>query len=525
VGGATRHPAGEKLNGNDKPAQQANFIKHFFVYGFGVIIMNGISFLFIPIYTRLLPMEDFGILELYNRSQEVLLLLMSFGLRATLLTLYQMEADDRGRNRLYSTALHFLIGTGLLFTFAFFLGAEQFSQLLFGNPGRAIEVRMMLAATFAESLFQVAALYLQSSIQSVMYMTVFITRAIFSVLVNLAFVYWLEWGLKGVLIATLVHTFTYALFLSGYVYLNAGVGFDRSQLIAMLKFGLPLVPGGIIMFFLNNGDRYFLNVYSSAADVGLYGLAYKLGTLVLIIILFPFGKIWSVTMVKLAQRDDGPKALGLVATYLLAVTVFFTVALSVLIPYLLRVATTPAYWKADQVVPIIAAAYVFYSWAGVMDASFYVKKKTIYKPVILGITLVSITILYILLIPRFQSAGAAWATLGGFLVFAFTTLFFAQRVFNIIYEWRRIAILFLLGSAVYFVAGWIPISLNQTEVWPWAFFTMGARSLVLLAFPAVLFWGGFFTADEHLAMRQSVDKARSYVAPVMPWLRPNANPR
>lgn len=472
------------------------WLKHFFVYGFGVILMNAISFLFIPLYTRLIPATDFGVLELFNRSQEFLLLMMSFGFRATVLTLYQMEEGPKERRAIYSTAIHFLFFTGLLITAAAWQGVNGISRSLFGAADRAYEVRIMLAATFAESMFQMAALFLQSSLRSVLYMGVFISRAIFSVFLNIWMVYYLRWGLKGVLLATLLHTGIYAVGLCLYVLYEAGLRFDKNKLKAMLKFGLPLVPGAVAMFFLNNGDRYFLNIYSSKADIGVYGLAYKLGTLILTIILYPFGKIWSVTMVDMGKGPEGPKSLGAVGTYLLLVSAFFTLALSLLSPYVLHVVTTPAYWGAAKLIPVIAAAYVFYTFATVIDASFYLTKRTMSKPVILSLSFVLVFGLYRWLIPIHGVMGAAWATLGGFIGYALIAFVFAQRTYRIEYEIKRLAGIVLLGTALLVGGGFINANTGfQGLFW---------RCLLIAAFPAILFSVPFFHAHEIVTMRNGL---------------------
>jgi O-antigen/teichoic acid export membrane protein len=465
------------------------WLKHFFVYGLGVILMNVLPALMIPIYTHRVSPSIYGVLELLNRSQEIILLILSFGLRTALLTFYQMGKDNPNQQqRIYSTALQFLATFGIVSVSLLMLGSTLWSRLLFGTQEYSSAVILILAGTYFEMVFQMAVLFLQSELRSVLYVTLFTTRLLFAVVLNLLFVYWWRWGLMGILWATLIHTAVYAIATLIYMFRCTKLAFDRKLLMEMLHFGAPLMISAFAGFVLNNGDRYFLNIYCSRADVGIYGLGYKIGMLSMTLVLMPFGKIWSVTMVDISRRDEGPRELGKIATYLLAACAFSTLGFSLLGPYLIRFFSERSYWDAYRVIPVVGAAYILYSWTTIMDASFYLKKQTVYK--IHSITFAAFfnVLLYWLLIPKFGMMGAAWATLGGFAIFALLTAYYAQRVYTIHYEMGRITILFLLGFLFYELGRLVPIT-------PLAF-GIFLRTIVTLAYPLTLWLGGFVNPEE-----------------------------
>src|SRR5205085_9962369 len=107
---------------------------------------------------------------------------------------------------------------------------------------------------------------------------------------------------------------------------------------------------------------YFLNIYTSRDEVGIYGLGYRLGQISSTLVLLPFGKIWSVVMVNIAKADDGPQQLGRISSYLVAALVFVNLGVSLFAPYAIWTLAAPAYASAYVVVAPIAAAYLFYSW-------------------------------------------------------------------------------------------------------------------------------------------------------------------
>lgn len=469
------------------------WIKHFLVYGLGIVLMNILPALLIPIYTHRVPPAIYGVLELLNRSQDILLLILSFGLRSALLTFYQMGKDEPDRQRgVYSTAVQFLATFGLVLILLMMIGASKWSTLLFGTREYSGAVLLILAGTYFETLFQMAVLYLQSELRSTFYVSVFTSRVVLAIILNLILVYWWRWGLMGILWATFLHTSIYAIGVTAYMFWRTGWRFDTKLLKEMLLFGAPLMIGAFASFLLNNGDRYFLNRYGSQTEVGLYGLGYRIGILSMSLVVMPFGKIWSVIMVDMSKRADAPFEFGKIATYLLAACAFSTLGFSLLSPYLIRFFTGQAYWSAYRVVPLVGAAYVFYGWTIVMDASFYVTKRTIYKLYSVAIAGGIVVLLYWWLIPRYGMMGAAWATLGGFASFAGLNAYYAQRVYPIRYQLGRICILFLGAVAFYAIGSLIPITPIASGI--------VLRCFVTVAFPLVLVWGGFLKTEERRAL-------------------------
>jgi O-antigen/teichoic acid export membrane protein len=84
---------------------------------------------------------------------------------------------------------------------------------------------------------------------------------------------------------------------------------------------------------------------------------------------------------------------------------------------LLLVLGRPEYACATSILDVIVLAYFFRNASNLMDAGFYVRRRTQLKPVIAFVAAVVITFLYAWLIPLYKVQGAAYATLGGFVAF------------------------------------------------------------------------------------------------------------
>ena len=475
--------------------QLNQWVKHFLVYGLGVVLMNLLPALMIPIYTYRISPSIYGVVELLNRSQDILILILSFGLRSAVVTFYQMDqGNPKAQRSVYSTSMGFMAVVSLAVILALLPFSPWISKLLFGSRQYDAAVVLILVATYFEVLFQSGVLYIQSELRSLLYVGTYTARSIFAILLNLVLVFWWGWGLMGILWATLIHTSIFAIFVSVYMCRRTGLGFDRKLLKELLVFGMPLMIGGFGGFILNNGDRFFLEAFRSPAEVGLYGVGYRLGTVALALVIQPFLKIWSVTMVDLSRRPDGRNELGRIATYLLAACIFTTLALSLLGPYIVEWITERSYWQAFRTIPIVGLAYIFFAWTIVMDASFYVTKKTIYKLYDIGLASIVILVLYWWLIPRYGMMGAAWATVGGFASYAGFKAFFAQRVFPIHYQLRRIAIMGVLGFLLYEAGAHVATHMVIPG--------LALRTVLTFAFPTLLWVSGFVSQDERKAFTE-----------------------
>src|ERR1700742_30056 len=187
------------------------WIKHFLVYGVGTILLNAIPFFLIPIYTRAVSVSEYGVLELLNRSQDFVLLVITMGMASTLATLYQMEDTQKGKLQLYSTAILFLGMTSLGVLIPLGIACGPISRALFSSGQYSQLVVMFLVATYFEIIFQMSALFLQSELKSTLFVTAYTSRALMSLGLNSLFAFVFHMGLFGIALATLIQTITAAL--------------------------------------------------------------------------------------------------------------------------------------------------------------------------------------------------------------------------------------------------------------------------------------------------------------------------
>src|SRR6185369_462025 len=134
---------------------------------------------------------------------------------------------------------------------------------------------------------------------------------------------------------------------------ETGLGFSREKLGKMVRYGTPLIFASFSTFIVTFSDRYFLNWFSDLTQVGIYSLGYKMSMLIAVFITNPFNMTWAPKRFEIAKRPDALDISKRIFTYFAFAAVFAGLALSLLIGDVLKVITTPAFYGAARVVPVL----------------------------------------------------------------------------------------------------------------------------------------------------------------------------
>ena len=132
---------------------------HTLIYGIGDVAVKAIGFLLIPLYTRYLTPDDYGIWSLVHTFQMILIIVFSLGFNSAVFKVYHQTENEHEKDCVVSTALIFLILWGVPATGLLLYGAEFLSRMIFGSPDNALYLRYIAGAVFLD-LFRLIALSL-----------------------------------------------------------------------------------------------------------------------------------------------------------------------------------------------------------------------------------------------------------------------------------------------------------------------------------------------------------------------------
>jgi O-antigen/teichoic acid export membrane protein len=475
-----------------------SFVRHALVYGVGSLLVHAASVLLVPLYTRLLSPEEFGVLEVFNRVAEVAsVCLLMGGLRQAVVVLYGRADCEPERRAVACTSVAMIAGCTLAGAAVVLTALGQAGEGL--ALGRPLLLHLAVVALLLEGVFVTLLALSQMRLESVFFVAVNCGHLLLRVAVCVLFVGWLRWGVGGVVAASLLTSAVFAGLVAGRELCRGPLRIDPGKAWAMVRFAAPLAPCGICFFLLNNGDRFFLLGWAGEREVGLYAFGYKLALLVPLFSRGPLMLTWGQRMFEVARQPDAAEAFGRIFTRILAAYVFVGLGLCLLVDEAIAVVGGPAFAGSAAVVAPVVLAYFFLAVADLMDSAFYVRGRSGLKMcATLPSTAVAVAA-YAVLIPVAGGLGAAYATLAAFACHALTTRLLSRRVFPVRWEAGRVAAMLALAVGL-----WLASLLLPPAAW-----AVPVRVGLWALWPALLWASGLVTAAEKEQLRTALRACRA----------------
>jgi O-antigen/teichoic acid export membrane protein len=458
--------------------QIGRLARHSAIYGLGGIVSRLLAVFLLPLYTHYLTTSDYGKIETLVAGTAVLTIVLRAGISSAFFRFYFDSPEREARRRVLRTSFWFTMSTATAGLLAGLALAEPIAAGLFGDGGDAGLVRAAFVGLWAQMNYEQLTALFRVEERSTAFVFASLANILLTVGATVLLVVVLDRGPLGVLVGNFTGTLLVYLALLGYRREQLGLELDRSLLREMNRFGLPLVPSALFLWATNFSDRFFLVTLADAAEVGRYSLAVRIAS-AMVLLLTAFRTAWPAFAYSLEEDREARRTYGFVLTYLVFITSWIALALSLLAPWLVQwlAPSNRDFWPAADVVPPLAFAAVAFGGYIVMAIGVGRARRTQFNWVVTGVAAALNVALNLLLVPRYGMEGSAVATIASYtLMFAGMTLN-AQRVYRVPYQWRRVATLVAVAvgltvlGKVLDVA--LPLAIGLSLVFPLALLPLG----------------------------------------------------
>jgi O-antigen/teichoic acid export membrane protein len=177
------------------------------------------------------------------------------------------------------------------------------------------------------------------------------------------------------------------------------------------------------------------------------------------------------------------------------VLTFAGLGISVVIKDVVHIVTTPPFYEAYKIVPLVVLAYIIFSFYYHFSIALFVHKKTKHIAGIDAATSALNLILNYFLIKHYLAWGAVAATIASFLFRVAATYVAGIRFQMIKLEKTRIAQLLLCAFLVY----WLSTLVDMGTPW----LNIPLKSLFALLYILILWATGFLHESEALVLRKA----------------------
>lgn len=393
-----------------------SLIKNGAYYTLGTFILQGINFLTLPLYTRILTTRDFGITSLYTAWQSVVVIFLCLQTFSTIQNAKVTYGDEEYReynsNIVVLSFISFFIFAVIIMGFS-----KQFSKL----SGLSVNLifLMLLHSFFTLGVtFKNTILRFDGKAEKQLFISMFYT--IFNVGLSLFFIT----SVSGIEKATgkILGAVVPSIILGGYFYLEIILKtkptFKKEHFIFCLTLGLPLILHNLSHIVLTSSDRMMIEKFIGLEETGIYGFTYTIGT-ILSTAAGAFGSAWVPWYFERFKREKYDEIKLYSKNYLDFFTLV-TVGFIFISPEIVRFMGSTDYWIGKYFLPwIIFGCYFIFLYSFPVNYEFYVKK-TNYIALGTSLSAVINLVLNYIFIPTYGSFGAALTTLASyFFLFVF----------------------------------------------------------------------------------------------------------
>jgi O-antigen/teichoic acid export membrane protein len=312
--------------------------------------------------------------------------------------------------------------------------------------------------------------------RSVAYVTASLANIGLTIGATLILVVRLDAGPLGVIVGGFTGTLLVYVVLLAYRREQLGLQFDRSLLREMNRFGLPLVPSALFLWVTNFSDRFFLLKLADQEEVGLYSVGVRIASAI-VLLLTAFRLAWPAFAYSIQDDAEAKRTYAYVLTYLIAITSWVALGLGLLAPWLVGWIAAPAFAESADVVGPLAFAVVPFAGFVVIAIGIGRARRTQFNWVVTGAAAVVNVALNLILIPPYGMMGAAVSTIAAFSTMFVGMTWWAQRIYPVEYQWRRVVTAAAVGVALFalgkLVGGGLPVALPLSLAYPLALLATG----------------------------------------------------
>lgn len=403
--------------------KSSSLVRSSFWYTIGNFFIKGITFITIPLFTNIMTVEEYGLVNNYTAIASIFAIFVGLSLNGAINNAnFEYKEDIKGfmSSILFLSTLSFV--AFLILGNAYFYFQNDFfelSQTIFN---------LMIFQSFGNFLVNFLSAYFTINVQYFK----FLLLSIFSTVLNI--------GLSIVLMFTLFDGDRYL----GRVMGSSGAFILVGLLIYFvimlkgkkiinitywkfaLKISLPLIPHSLSNILLSQFDRIMVNSYSGSFDAGIYSYIYNLGV-VLSVIWASTNNAWVPWFYGEMEKKDYGKIKKTSNYYMILFGAVTLVCMLLLIDIAKIMAPAEYVVGIPLIIPILLGYYFQFLYSLPVNVEFF-KKKTTYIAIGTVASAIINIVLNSIFIPIYGYMAAGYTTVVTYFFLFIFHYFLAKKI-------------------------------------------------------------------------------------------------
>lgn len=402
-------------------------VKNTIIIFLGKVCTQLISFLLLPLYTKYLITEEYGVVDLINTYVSLLVPVITLQLEMAIFRfLIENRESKEKKIGIISTGYNLVMIFSIL-TLLVYLIISSFIDLKY----RYLIAGVIFSCIYSSISLQVA----RGFGENIKYSIGCCISGISTVILNVIFIVVLKMNADGMLISMIFANILTFIYLSISLNINRFFKFSKFDLNLskqLLKYSIPLVPNGISWWVVNASDRTIISYFLGIALNGIYAVSNKFSSL-FVGVFNVFLLSWTESTSLHINDRDRDEFFSKTMNMVLKLFVTLCFLLITIMPFAFPILIDSKYSEAYNNIPILLIAMLFNIVVG-LDSAIYIAKKMTKQVMFTSILSAILNIiLNILLINYIGLYAAAISTLIAYAVMALYRSYDLKKYVNI--EW------------------------------------------------------------------------------------------
>lgn len=371
------------------------------------------------VYSRVMSVEEFGVLNLYMSYIWIFVIIFSLNLYTSIGRYIYENYNDF--NSFFSMDIILILLILTFFTCILFYNIEYF-ELLLRLPIDVIFILIVVVvAIILENIFIQIMIYNKQS--GIVFKITFL-KSIAVFVFSLVFMSFLINDRKylSIIYADLLVSLFLIIFITLKLKKYFIFKYKINHIKYMLKYSIPLIPYMLSITLLSQSDRIMIDYFYGNNETGLYSMAYNLG-IVLNVFLLAIMNAWNPTY--FSSMNDGSYERvrsGLDGIYL--ISFFITLSIVLFGENVASILLSKEYQKSLHLISIVSISTLAYAiWQIWSTVIIYIKKTYLISLFVVVSTAINI-FLNFLMLPVFGYESAVWTTLLSYIIMGLMCLLF-----------------------------------------------------------------------------------------------------
>lgn len=421
-------------------------VRNIFIYAIPKFASYGLNLITLPILTRLLTPEDFGVIILAGAFPSIAVSVFTFGVTFGAERYYfEYRKDSEKLSALIFSSQLFLYLSLIVSSVPVFILKEFISKIIIGDSKYGFAVfAIFISAYFNQIITFYLRLY-QNMEKAVTHSVFTITQAVVSIASSLFLVWYFKMSYMGMIYGSLSGAFVVCLAMLFHFNKNSKIVFNGRILLENIKYGLQVVPKSFTGFINRFFDKYMLNNMLSLSVVGIFNIGQTIGNTMFFIMSTAWSSFQPVYYREVFDKGDaGSAPVGRIFTIFSYITLMPVLLLILFAQEIVYIIAPASYYGAINIIIILLGGVATQVFGMYVAVQYAYSKKAYWSFLNIMVGTFTNVLANIILIPKFGLIGAGISSVLSTFVTNGLATYIGQRLYRIQYEWKTIVQLFMI---------------------------------------------------------------------------------